>query len=166
MCKENKDKELKCIKKTNITIVAYADIAATLRADGWSVVYVCVRVWASGAFVKRLRSRLPPVIPFPSNKYTMAPTKKREKDNVDCVGGLNGHNSGGSNGQGVDTTSNETLAVPTAATAASAAAAALTSTVAQETNAKLNGHQQEQELFLQAFESKFKDQLPPEKLLY
>lgn len=96
----------------------------------------------------------------------MAPTKKREKDNVDCVGGLNGLNSGASNGQGVDTTSNETtLAVPTAATAASAAAAALTSTVAQETNAKLNGHQQEQELFLQAFESKFKKQLPPGKLL-
>lgn len=93
----------------------------------------------------------------------MAPTKKREKDNVDCVGGLNGLNSGGSNGQGVDTTSNETLAVPTAA---SAAAAALTSTVAQETNAKLNGHQQEQELFLQAFESKFKNQVLPKLLRY
>lgn len=85
---------------------------------------------------------------------------------MDCVGGLNGLNSGASNGQSVDTTSNETtLAVPTAATAASAAAAALTSTVAQETNAKLNGHQQEQELFLQAFESKFKKQLPPEKIV-
>lgn len=94
----------------------------------------------------------------------MAPTKKREKDNVDCVGGLNGLNSGASNGQSVDTTSNETtLAVPTAATAASAAAAALTSTVAQETNAKLNGHQQEQELFLQAFESKLKKTITTRK---
>lgn len=86
----------------------------------------------------------------------MAPTKKREKDNVDCVGGLNGLNSG----HGVDTTTNEALTVSTAAAAASAAAAALattttTSTIAQETNAKLNGHQQEQELFLQAFESKY-----------
>lgn len=87
----------------------------------------------------------------------MAPTKKREKDNVDCVGGLNGLNSG----HGVDTTMNEALStVSTAAAAASAAAAALattttTSTIAQETNAKLNGHQQEQELFLQAFESKY-----------
>lgn len=88
----------------------------------------------------------------------MAPTKKREKDNVDCVGGLNGLNSG----HGVDTTTNEALStVSTAAAAASAAAAALatttttTSTIAQETNAKLNGHQQEQELFLQAFESKY-----------
>lgn len=85
----------------------------------------------------------------------MAPTKKREKDNVDCVGGLNGLNSG----HGVDTTTNEALTVSTAAAAASAAAAALatttTTTIAQETNAKLNGHQQEQELFLQAFESKY-----------
>lgn len=85
----------------------------------------------------------------------MAPTKKREKDNVDCVGGLNGLNSG----HGIDTTTNEALTVSTAAAAASAAAAALatttTSTIAQETNAKLNGHQQEQELFLQAFESKY-----------
>lgn len=86
----------------------------------------------------------------------MAPTKKREKDNVDCVGGLNGLNSG----HGVDTTTNEAMTVSTAAVAASAAAAALattttTSTIAQETNAKLNGHQQEQELFLQAFESKY-----------
>lgn len=86
----------------------------------------------------------------------MAPTKKREKDNVDCVGGLNGLNSG----HGVDTTINEALTVSTATAAASAAAAALattttTSTIAQETNAKLNGHQQEQELFLQAFESKY-----------
>lgn len=74
---------------------------------------------------------------------------------MDCVGGLNGLNSG----HGVDTTTNEALTVSTAAAAASAAAAALatttTSTIAQETNAKLNGHQQEQELFLQAFESKY-----------
>lgn len=81
----------------------------------------------------------------------MAPTKKREKDNVDCVGGLNGLNSG----HGVDTTTNEALTVSTAASAAAAAlATTTTSTIAQETNAKLNGHQQEQELFLQAFESK------------
>lgn len=75
---------------------------------------------------------------------------------MDCVGGLNGLNSG----HGVDTTTNEALTVSTAAAAASAAAAALaatttTTTIAQETNAKLNGHQQEQELFLQAFESKY-----------
>ncbi|XP_060658264.1 polycomb protein Su(z)12 isoform X1 [Drosophila nasuta] len=79
----------------------------------------------------------------------MAPTKKREKEN---------NNSGdaaavainGLAASGADTTAtHEALAAPTATTTSGVAtAAALT----QETHPKLNGHQQEQELFLQAFE--------------
>lgn len=81
----------------------------------------------------------------------MAPTKKRERDNGDGAGvvanNINGLNNG--SGHGSDVATNEALAAP------AAAAAALSTTLNHESHAKLNGHQQEQELFLQAFESMF-----------
>jgi len=81
----------------------------------------------------------------------MAPTKKREKDNADNVGAaannINGLASGNGNGHGADATTNEALA-------ATVSVAASSTVVTPETHTKLNGHQQEQELFLQAFESK------------
>lgn len=79
----------------------------------------------------------------------MAPAKKREKDNPSATpaaavsNGANGSVNSG-NGGGVSS-----------ATAAAAASAVTASTaITSVDNAKLNGHQQEQELFLQAFESK------------
>lgn len=77
----------------------------------------------------------------------MAPAKKREKDNPSATpaaavsNGANGSVNSG-NGGGVSS-----------ATAAAAASAVTASTaITSVDNAKLNGHQQEQELFLQAFE--------------
>ncbi|KAH8307291.1 hypothetical protein KR044_008945 [Drosophila immigrans] len=64
----------------------------------------------------------------------MAPTKKREKDNG-----------------AADAVATNGLA-PADAAATHEALAAPTAAVTQETQTKLNGHQQEQELFLQAFE--------------
>ncbi|ALC44644.1 Su-z-12 [Drosophila busckii] len=80
----------------------------------------------------------------------MAPTKKREKDNADGMGvmanSINGNNSmGNANGHSADANTNDTL-TSTQTLAAPATTAAL------ENHVKINGHQQEQELFLQAFE--------------
>lgn len=80
----------------------------------------------------------------------MAPTKKREKDNADNVGAVGNNNINGltsGSGQGGDATTNEALA-------ASASVAASSTTITPDAHTKQNGHQQEQELFLQAFESK------------
>lgn len=82
----------------------------------------------------------------------MAPTKKRERDNGENAGVVANNINGVSNGgRHADAATNEALAAP----ASVAAAAANLSTNHNETHAKLNGHQQEQELFLQAFESMF-----------
>lgn len=77
----------------------------------------------------------------------MAPAKKREKDNAlaapaSLSNGANGSVNSG-NGGGVSS-----------ATAAAASAVTASTATTSVDNAKLNGHQQEQELFLQAFESK------------
>lgn len=83
----------------------------------------------------------------------MAPTKKRERDNGDNAGvaanNINGLNNGGRH---ADAAANEALAAPASA---AATAANHSTTNHNETHTKLNGHQQEQELFLQAFESMF-----------
>ncbi|XP_011190233.2 polycomb protein Su(z)12 isoform X2 [Zeugodacus cucurbitae] len=76
----------------------------------------------------------------------MAPAKKREKDNASAApaaavnNGANGSVNAG-NGGGVSS-----------ATAAAATAVTANAATTSVENAKLNGHQQEQELFLQAFE--------------
>ncbi|XP_014090940.2 polycomb protein Su(z)12 isoform X2 [Bactrocera oleae] len=75
----------------------------------------------------------------------MAPAKKREKDNAlaapaSLSNGANGSVNSG-NGGGVSS-----------ATAAAASAVTASTATTSVDNAKLNGHQQEQELFLQAFE--------------
>nr|CRL92710.1 SU(Z)12 [Drosophila subobscura]SMS16230.1 Polycomb group protein: Suppressor of zeste 12 [Drosophila subobscura] len=79
----------------------------------------------------------------------MAPAKKREKDNADGAGAAaNGINGSNGHGNGADGT-NATLAAPTPTTATATG----TGTPAADVgHGKLNGHQQEQELFLQAFE--------------
>ncbi|XP_053954756.1 polycomb protein Su(z)12 isoform X1 [Anastrepha ludens] len=74
----------------------------------------------------------------------MAPAKKREKDTASAApaAAVNNIPNGNATGNG---------GVPSATAAAASAVAANTASTNVD-NAKLNGHQQEQELFLQAFE--------------
>lgn len=75
----------------------------------------------------------------------MAPAKKREKDN----------NADGAATNGLNGMSNGTADAATASSTATATAGATVPPTPAEGQAKLNGHQQEQELFLQAFESEY-----------
>lgn len=109
----------------------------------------------------------------------MPPQKKREKEVKEAAvvtSNLNGnatinhnnnvttqannnHPSAGHNGTATDNAvaASTNAATATGTVANAAGAATMASTAAEQI--KLNGHQQEQELFLQAFESKFKGYL-------
>ena len=84
----------------------------------------------------------------------MAPSKKRERDSTSSAANVAG-NAAANNGS-----NNSALANSSVGAATTAAATTVGNSVEksdQKTaaeNTKLNGHQQEQELFLQAFESK------------
>ncbi|XP_030373235.1 polycomb protein Su(z)12 isoform X2 [Scaptodrosophila lebanonensis] len=84
----------------------------------------------------------------------MAPTKKREKESPDGSG--TAVNTNGTNGQhgcaSTPTTPSATNGGAMTPTAASVAGVAVPVNVSTAESVKLNGHQQEQELFLQAFE--------------